>query len=408
MQRFTHPAVNLLKTCDSSERLFTERKRFSHRALKRGADGCNSVSSEGEGNCVQDEADATGTHHRFYRPALDAVRFCAFLAVFGHHVLPRQPGASALHTLADACGFGLYLFFVLSAFLIALKMLQEYDITGALDVKAFFARRILRIWPLYLLGLGIGALRAWSHGVLFEQKVWFVAALLLAGNAVHIDGILMSHLWSISVEEQFYLLFPLPARFGRHGLLGAAALSVLLANIALVYLALRHATLDTTVWFNSFACFEMFAAGVLLALLDHRLQTLKTPVALLAVASSLGLALFVQVRFHLKLKGYAGESPMALCLAYLLLALACCLFIVGMQRLPTWRPITYLGKISYGLYVFHIPAIALIGSRLGTFFSPVASLAVTVAAAALSYATFEKPLLQLKRQFDVVATCAAQ
>lgn len=346
--------------------------------------------------------------HRFYRPALDTVRFCAFLAVFSHHVLPRGAGSLVLDTVAGACGFGLYLFFVLSAFLITLIMLREHNATGSLDVKAFFVRRILRIWPLYLLGLGIGAFRAWNHGVLAEQKVWFVAALLLAGNAVHLEGVLMSHLWSISVEEQFYLLFPLPGRFGRNGLMCAAVLSVLVANAALVYMAVKHAPLDTTVWFNSFACFEMFAAGVGLALLDDRLPLLKRPAALLAVASSLGLALFVQAEFHLKTKGYLAGSPLALCLAYFLLAVACCLFIVGMQRLPTWRPITYLGKISYGLYVFHIPAIALIGSRLGMFVSPLVSLAVTVAAAALSYATFERPLLQLKRQFEVIVTCAAQ
>lgn len=345
---------------------------------------------------------------RFYRPTLDAVRFCAFIAVFSHHVLPRSQGSSALDILAGACGFGLYLFFFLSAFLISLLMLREYDATGALDVKAFFVRRVLRIWPLYLVGLGIGVFRAWMHGVLIEQKMWFVAALLLAGNAVHFDGILMSHLWSISVEEQFYLIFPLAARFGRYGLMVAVVLSFLIANVALVVLAVQHAVLDTTVWFNSFACFEMFAAGAALALLDHRLHTLTRPLALLAVLSSLGLALFVQAAFHLKAKGYVAGSPLALCLAYLLLAIACCLFIIGMQQLPTWHPITYLGRISYGLYVFHIPAIALVGSKFGKFVSPFVSLAVTVALAALSYATFEKPLLQLKRQFEIVTTCTVQ
>ena len=146
---------------------------------------------------------------RFYRPQLDVVRFVAFLAVFGHHALPRDGAHSRwLKEAVNTLGFGLCLFFVLSAYLIALLLRRERQKTDTVALRAFYARRILRIWPLYLLGLGLAAARAVSHGLWHAQREWLVAALLFAGNLVPHDTAIMNHLWSISVEEQFYLFFP--------------------------------------------------------------------------------------------------------------------------------------------------------------------------------------------------------
>ena len=345
---------------------------------------------------------------RFYRPQLDVVRFFAFLAVFGHHVLPRS-GVPALTSAAvNGMGFGLSLFFVLSAYLITLVLLREVETTGRIHLAPFYKRRMLRIWPLYLLGLGIGVFRAYSHGVLAQQKTWFLAALLLSGNLVDSGGILMSHLWSISVEEQFYLLFPSAGtRFGRRGMLAFALLLIVTANAALTHFAHAHAPLDTTVWFNSLVEFEMFAAGILLALADHRLPHWSVPISLAAVAVSLGLWLFTAHVFHLKTMGAAAQSAPALCLGYALVAVACCLFVAALQGLPAWQPFIYSGKISYGLYVFHLPVIALIGTRFSSSIVDIGlSLGLTYAIAALSYRFFETPFLQIKRSFELVPTRA--
>ena len=342
---------------------------------------------------------------RFYRPQLDVVRFCAFFAVFNHHVLPRTGNSPVWNCVANACGFGLSLFFVLSAYLISLVLLQEREQTGRVRLRDFYVRRALRIWPLYLVGLAIGVLRALSHGVLDDQKMWFLAALFLAGNLLPANGILMSHLWSISVEEQFYLLFPSPGSFGRKGMLTCALLLLVAANVSLWHFARLHAALDTTVWFSSFVQFQMFASGILLALLDEKIPRRRPYLAGLCLLVSGLMAFAAQWSFHLKSQGEFATSASALCAGYGLVALACCLFLVGVQQLPTWSPFVYLGKISFGLYVFHIPVMALLGERLHTVSLNIVSVfAGTVLLASASYHFLEKPFLQLKRRFEIVAT----
>jgi peptidoglycan/LPS O-acetylase OafA/YrhL len=342
---------------------------------------------------------------KFYRPQLDVVRFLAFLAVFGHHVLPRTGAHNVfLKTCANAMAFGLSLFFVLSAYLITLLLIRERDQTGSIHLMPFYTRRMLRIWPLYLLGISIGILRALLHGVFLQQKTWFIAALLLSGNLIYPGTILMSHLWSISIEEQFYLFFPSACRnFGRRGMLLFALLLLALANGSLIHFGHVHADLDVRVWFSSFVQFEMFAAGILLALLDPYLPRCSGPTSLLAVASALSLWLLAEGLFHLKTIGSTAQSASSLCVGYAMVAVACCLFIVALQGLPSPKPMVYSGKISYGLYVFHIPAIALVTSRLPLYWTgAVVSLALAYGLAALSYRFFEKPFLLLKQRYELV------
>src|SRR3954463_14084740 len=96
----------------------------------------------------------------FYRPELDALRFFAFFAVFVHHTLPHDPTKYAaqhlpgfLAVVAGAGAFGVDLFFLLSAYLITSLLLRERRQTGKIAVRAFYLRRILRIWPLYFFAL---------------------------------------------------------------------------------------------------------------------------------------------------------------------------------------------------------------------------------------------------------------
>src|ERR1700712_1297411 len=152
-------------------------------------------------SCMCSLPNTMRKNSNFYRPQLDVVRFLAFLAVFGHHVFPRTGAHNAfLEMSANAMAFGLSLFFVLSAYLITLLLIREGDQTGSIHLMKFYTRRMLRIWPLYLLGISIGILRALLHGVFQQQKTWFIAALLLSGNLIYPGTILMSHLWSISIE----------------------------------------------------------------------------------------------------------------------------------------------------------------------------------------------------------------
>src|SRR5208283_1822558 len=97
---------------------------------------------------------------RFYRPELDGLRFFAFFAVFSSHALTNYDSSShvlnkLIETLRQTGDFGVDLFFALSSYLITELLLRELKKTGSLNIKAFYIRRSLRIWPLYFFFVGV-------------------------------------------------------------------------------------------------------------------------------------------------------------------------------------------------------------------------------------------------------------
>src|SRR5450432_3563846 len=164
---------------------------------------------------------------RFYRPELDVLRFFAFLGVFIFHAAPRTMDfyaaadvprwlSNLLISTFGAGAYGVDLFFALSAYLITSLLLRERAATGALDLRGFYVRRILRIWPLYL---AFVAFAAFAATVIPEQHLplrYVVGYSLLAGNWTYVFyGLPASFtipLWTVSIEEQFYLAWPLALR----------------------------------------------------------------------------------------------------------------------------------------------------------------------------------------------------
>jgi peptidoglycan/LPS O-acetylase OafA/YrhL len=180
--------------------------------------------------------DRTSTE-RFYRPELDVVRFLAFAAIFLHHELPRDvtlqrkgiflghlsSGAQGiLAGTTNAFGFGLALFFMLSAYLIGTLLLREKERYGTVDLRAFYIRRILRIWPLYFFGLAIGCCVAIFVAKQPHDLMLLAAFALMVGNWFSMVWGMsnpMMPLWSISIEEQFYLFCPVTVKhLSRRGL----------------------------------------------------------------------------------------------------------------------------------------------------------------------------------------------
>src|ERR1700682_5098743 len=165
----------------------------------------------------------------FYLPELDGLRFFAFLAVFLSHVAVFSNGGSeakpAIIQIFNLMGrFGVHLFFAVIAYLLTVLMIREKDKFGRLDVRAFYMRRLLRIWPLYF---------TWIAALMLTRRLWsdysagfFVPWLLFAGNfqasLIAINSLVVLPLWSLSVEEQFYLIWPLLVRnLTRRGLVVA-------------------------------------------------------------------------------------------------------------------------------------------------------------------------------------------
>jgi peptidoglycan/LPS O-acetylase OafA/YrhL len=361
--------------------------------------------------------------NRAYRPELDGIRFLAFLLVFLFHALPYptvgQPGWRVQLVLVQECSSGLCLFFTLSAYLITSLLLAERHATGAVSIKKFYIRRLLRIWPLYFVAIAIGMLLAVLTHRLSDVTalVWY---LLFAGNFYCVaHGWLanpMSPLWSISIEEQFYLLWPWAMRrLSRHMLAVCALFFIVAANITLIVSSRIHAT-DAAVWANTFVQFQMFAVGILLALRKGGIahNQFGTGYLLVVAAPILWYLAQHQLSSRQPEAGMTAIGPVALVAAFALIALGCAavlqgFLMIGPSRMPQWA--VYLGKISYGLYVFHALAIEFARAffdpahRL-TYFaaSTVLAFLLTVAAAVVSYHFLESPFLRLKTRFEIVHT----
>ncbi|HEV2132787.1 MAG TPA: acyltransferase [Terracidiphilus sp.] len=361
------------------------------------------------------------------------MRFLAFFLVFCSHLVTRlfidrsvQHAALVqlpifnvfLLAIPESCAMGLCLFFCLSAYLITGILLAERNKAGTVSVRRFYIRRILRIWPLYVFGLLLGVLWAWFNHL--PQWGRLAAYAFFAGNvycaAYGWSVNPLTPLWSISVEEQFYLIWPWAMRFfSRRGLWMMSILFIVIANISLFRLGKEHASEEYTVWGNTFVQFEMFATGIMLALLKRPRAT-SSARAIFLILTGPFLWYLSCVFFRTKVVSDFGVPPSGPTLAagYALAALGCAGILSGFcmldsSRLPKWS--VDLGKISYGLYVYHLLVYSLLLDVLGRAHSVAGwcllialSLLLTIAAAKLSYVFLESPFLRLKRRFEILHT----
>jgi peptidoglycan/LPS O-acetylase OafA/YrhL len=370
---------------------------------------------------------------RYYRPELDILRFLAFFCVFATHRMDLAPiNASAYfwgHHVSLVGVFGVPVFFLLSAFLITELLMRERNLTGTVDLGAFYARRVLRIWPLYFsVFFGLVLLtRVFPVVGSIPSETWLPFSFF-GGNwyiSTHfwINSYPVNALWSISVEEQFYILIPLLARFG--GTLGLKIFSFVCLAIAYAFIALyaSHPTGGfNSEWTNSFVHFQFFAAGVLLSLfLKGRRPAWPMAVRFLAPVGTLACWLTASLVCGIHADApHLSSVPQALG-GWLLVLAGAVLLLIGLLGTPDKflpRPVVFLGRISYGLYVFHAGMYFLVyvlfGQRLhalaeaiglGAWWGAVGMLlafAATVCVASFSYRFFEKPFLKLKERFTII------
>lgn len=300
---------------------------------------------------------------------------------------------------------GLPLFFFLSAYLITELLLREQQRTGSIHFRAFYTRRALRIWPLYYLGIGLGILnaltvpyRSFPPAQILKMSV-FLAWYHHVPFANEVDI-----LWSISVEELFYLIWPAVVAYGGRKLVTIASLTLIPVSLASAVLSRG----DT--WFNPLVQFLFLASGALLSAQLNG-KTLGSRTWGLRVSLFVtGMLAWLSGAFLLRHDWTA--------LSYAVQALGCALVFfvfLGMSsdRLPPL--FIYLGKISYGLYVFHLFSVEtvriilrhvfhldLARGWLGFFVIDASALCLAVAAASLSYRYFEMPFLRLKEKFAYI------
>lgn len=362
------------------------------------------------------------TKSAFYRPELDGLRFFAFLSVLIGHTAIRTPDYFSQHHVAGwlqnviikvtMTGFrGVDLFFALSAYLITELLLREKDELGFLHIRSFYIRRILRIWPLYFFFLFSASIFSWLTGAKLLTLGHFLAFVFMAGNwGIILFGSMspaITLLWTVSIEEQFYMLWPpVVARLTRRQIIYAAVILVAVAYLSRITLDLVHCT-PPQMYFSTFVRLDSIAGGILLAAgLHGRLPQLSTPSRFICIAVAV-LGIWFSARYY-------GDPTSTLryemLVTYPVSAIACTgivYCVLGMKFKSRW--LRYLGKISYGLYIYHLACLAFIDRYFD--FRPHAlhailrlplTLGLTVIVASISYAVLEKPFLDLKRRFTFV------
>lgn len=336
------------------------------------------------------------------RVQLDSLRIVAILGVlFDHGGLSEwfMPGQ-----------VGVRFFLLLSGFLITRTLVSHASAPwheSAPVIRRFYAKRALRIWPLYyailavlLLAGEIKGREALIHGLFVTN---FAQAL---ANHWHVTSWFLPHLWTICVQEQFYLFWPL--LFVAAGVSGRLVVLAIMLGSAVVFRSgMWLAGLEAQVGFSTLplAAFDALAVGSLLAISHARLRALLSqPWLIAAAALALGLAL----------AGLSdGFFPTVLVPTLWLLplgVLVLCTFDGRLGLLGTvlnWSPLVFLGRISLGIYLLHLPvALALVELSPRSLLPLLAhktwsafaiNTSVTVTVAVLSWFLFERPLQNLRR-----------
>jgi peptidoglycan/LPS O-acetylase OafA/YrhL len=303
------------------------------------------------------------------------------------------------------------LFFVLSAYLITELLFREKDACGSLDVKGFYMRRILRIWPLYFFYIGLALIPAFNPDHVFTWR-HAVAYLLLAGNwSVIAWGwplhSIIGPLWTVSIEEQFYVLWPPIVRnLSRKRVASAAIVMLIVSSTTRILMVAFHGGMNA-VWCNTLSRLDPIAAGILVAAVlrggipNFSLGTRFT----LLVAGIMPLPL---VANYWKIHAPERLEWIPTLVGFPVVAVSCTLImlaVLGIQlKMP--RSLLYLGKISYGLYVYHALAndlsnmvIPVHTAFIQLALRPVSAMAITVILASISYTVLETPFLKLKKRF---------
>ena len=366
-----------------------------------------------------------------YFPGLNGLRAIAAFFVFLAHnetvkELRGESNYGSTRFFSIAGDAGVSQFFCLSGFLITSLLLAEMDETKTISLKHFYIRRILRIWPLYYFVLTITLLIIpnlfATKGFNLEYKIpsagftLYLFFLPYVANGLFMVNLLAAVLWSVGVEETFYLIWPLLLRHRKQNLLN------LFAILLLSFLSIKFAI--------DYGAINASGFGPLAKIFDHlRLECmiigsafayiLKTKPRLLAgILSRYTFAIAIAALLIYIFIGFNGiYQYMNPIIAHVsdpvIYSIISCIIILNViskkpiYTLLEYKPIYELGKISYGIYLYHLICLMLcimLSEKLGLsqisgYISGSLAFALTIFVSYISYYGFEIKFLKLKANF---------
>lgn len=352
--------------------------------------------------------------NKAYLPSLDGLRGIAIGLILLHHCFGK---------LFAFCWIGVDLFFVLSGFLITRILLNTREHKGYL--RNFYMRRVLRIFPLYyavlialflIFPLVFSAFRE-SHAVLLDKQAWYWTYCSNWLNTLEgwLPGksMILTHFWSLAIEEQYYLFWPFIILFWPVKKLPWIAVPLILLSVALRFSGLFH---NPGYYVATVTRMDGLLLGSLLAWLTiYNLDFLRKWAKTIGIAA--GIILLAGLAYT-RIPEYS--NPFMVGPGYTLLALFFFFAVAWalqpgnnlLQRGLRSKPLLWLGKYSYGLYVLHyivfwglkdhIIALLASGGDAGALLKlsvSVICVAITFVLALTSYHLMEQPFLKLKRHF---------
>jgi peptidoglycan/LPS O-acetylase OafA/YrhL len=373
-------------------------------------------------------------------PALDGLRGLAVLMVFVFHygggLKSSEPAVRLAGYVTEACWIGIVLFFALSGFLITGSL---WDSVGQKKrLRNFYSRRALRILPLYFASLGAAAVFALARGVTFTELKPLGLYLFFLQDLPHLARIAgefksplpLYHLWTLAVEEQFYLIWPLILLFA-HSRRHALRLAIWFFALTELFLvgvytlpafeaARGHHTYDQFLFTHTAAL--ALGAAVSLAMGNRASPTGRKPGSHRVIrkwalpAFGIGVVFFLYSSYHAGSFYLTAASQFWIGLPAISIAAAASIPLVLRTGLPrkvfSFGPLGWLGRISYGFYIFHIllePLFDWLAFRAlhvnsGEEYQLARILfafPITIVIAWLSFYLFETPILALKRYFPM-------
>lgn len=351
-----------------------------------------------------------------YMIQLDALRAFAVLGVLVHHCLPQE---LFLNSKLHWGPLGVRLFFVLSGFLITGILLRCRDLidlekqdTG-FTLRRFYIRRFLRLIPVYY--VTILATTIINFSSIKKSLFWhltYTSNIYFSWNSWDTTT---SHFWSLSVEEQFYLFWPLVIlMLPRKYILSAIVLTIIIGPLFRILIMTVGLSDGNREYILTFACFDSLGIGALLGFLNYNKKQLRLAKKYIKwFCFLIGIPSFIAFNFMyiptidnsivLSL-GYTTASMFF----FLLIDRAALGFSGLMGVILEWHPLVYLGKISYGIYLYHLlvyyivdkifthTALPLFGFIWIKF---ITTTIITISISILSWELFEKPINALKRKF---------